>query len=406
MLAAGRTGILAFATLILMLAGSGAVAMNPFSVQGFGTLGAVYNTTDNAGFIRDLGQPKGATGWETATDSMVGLQLAYRPNEKFEAVIQGVSRYSYDDTFQPRVSWAFIKYQLTPDVAVRAGRLGWDAYMLADSRNIGYSYLWVRPPIEYFGALQFSHLDGADIEVRHAFGETIASFKLYVGQADEKLPLLDDGDLFDLKGIEAYGAHLGLQTRNWSHRIGASLYHNPNSLPPPYSTFTDLLRATDDPLAPGFANDFDIAGSDTYNVNYSVAYDNGGLQAQFLANLSQSNKRMISDHYQLLGLLGYRIGQFTPYLIYTGTWLYNFDDSVDLSPDNPLYFAGELLIESTDWEQHSWKGGVRFDFMPKAALKLQVEHIQSEGYPSYWRDVKPGWDGDADVFSLTVDFIF
>ncbi len=406
MLAAGRTGFPALATLTLTLASGGAMAVNPFSVQGFGTLGVVYNTTDNAGFIRDLGQPKGATGWETATDSLVGLQVAYRPNEKFEAVVQGVSRYSYDDSFQPRITWAFAKYNVTPDVTVRAGRLGWDAYMLADSRNVGYANLWVRPPMEYFGSLQYSHLDGVDLEVRHAFGEAIASVKFYVGQADEKLPLTDNGELFDLKGIEAYGVNFTLQTPNWTHRVGASLYHNPNSLPPPFSTLIDLLRMTDDPLAPGFAEDYDIAGADTCNLNYNLAYDNGGLQAQFLANLNGSNKKLLTNHYQLLGLLGYRIGQFTPYVMYTGTWLWDYDDSVDLSEDNPLYFAGELLVDTSGWEQHSIKAGVRFDFMRNAALKLQVDSIEAEGYPSYWRNVQPGWDADAVVFSLTLDFIF
>jgi hypothetical protein len=63
-------------------------------------------------------------------------------------VVQAVSYYNHAGNYEPELTWAFISYAPVPDMKVRAGRLGWDVYMLSDSRNVGYSYLWVRPPVD------------------------------------------------------------------------------------------------------------------------------------------------------------------------------------------------------------------------------------------------------------------
>jgi hypothetical protein len=114
-------------------------------LHGFGTLALARSDNGNAEFVRDLSQPNGVgRNWSAKNDTVFGLQANYRLNGLVEAVVQGVSHYRYDGSFSPELTWAFLKFEPTPGVMLRAGRYGTEFFMLADSRSVGYSYLTVR----------------------------------------------------------------------------------------------------------------------------------------------------------------------------------------------------------------------------------------------------------------------
>ena len=400
----GHVRLLAIAVLV-SLSGS-TLAASPVTVRGFGTVGLVYNATDKAEFIRNLSQPDGvAGGWSARPDTLAGLQINYRPRDNFEVVVQAVSRYNYDGSYRPHITWGFIKYSPTPDIDLRAGRLGWDAYMVADSRNVGYSYLWVRPPMEYFGTLQLSHIDGADMVVRHAFGDTLASVKLYAGRADERLPLLP-GTIYDLKGTNVYGGHVKVQTRHWQVRLGFSGYRDHHELPAPVSDLLYQFRASGDPAAYKLAEDFSLANKNVRHYSLGAVYERGSLQSQWLLDYTSTNTRTFPDHESALWLVGYRIGRWTPYAIAAGTWLHDFNDNPEVAPTSPLYDYASALVGLSRYEQRNFSLGVRYDFWTKADLKLQLDRIDARHHPSFWRNVKPGWDGNTLVFSAVIDFVF
>src|SRR3990167_9285266 len=80
------------------------------TLQGFGTIGAVRTTSNDAEFVRDLSQPRGARqNWDARVDSLLGAQANWRINAQLEAVVQAVSRYRYDRTFAPEISWVYLK---------------------------------------------------------------------------------------------------------------------------------------------------------------------------------------------------------------------------------------------------------------------------------------------------------
>ena len=56
-------------------------------------------------------------------DSVLGVQASWRFSPQLEAVVQGISRYGYRGDFSPEVAWAYVKYDPTPDLSLRAGRL-------------------------------------------------------------------------------------------------------------------------------------------------------------------------------------------------------------------------------------------------------------------------------------------
>jgi hypothetical protein len=55
------------------------------------------------------------------------------------------------------------------------------------TRDVGYAYLWVRPPVDYYGHRHIAFIDGADITLKRPLGKGLAWAKLSASRADEKI---------------------------------------------------------------------------------------------------------------------------------------------------------------------------------------------------------------------------
>ena len=96
-----------------------------FVFSGFGTLGVVHSSEDQADFTSTFFKPNGAGyshAWSGAVDSLLAVQVVAKPTAKLSAVVQVISEQRYDGTYWPHVEWANVKYQFTPDFSVRVGR--------------------------------------------------------------------------------------------------------------------------------------------------------------------------------------------------------------------------------------------------------------------------------------------
>ncbi|MFT3850772.1 MAG: hypothetical protein QM739_19510 [Propionivibrio sp.] len=135
------------------------LGFNGLEIGGFGTLGALQTNSDDVDVTRDQSQQHGAkTSPSLKQDSLIGVQAYLKANDSLEFLVQGVSRYGPRGDYRPELMAAHARYAATPNLSVRAGRIGMEFYMLADSRLVGYSYLTVRPPREIFTALPFQYV--------------------------------------------------------------------------------------------------------------------------------------------------------------------------------------------------------------------------------------------------------
>ena len=167
------------------------------TLNGFATVGAAYNDDDNAIYLRSIAQPPEGLEDDVTfnMDSRVGLQLNYQANENLLAGLQVVSKYRYDDTYTPDVTWAYLKFSPESDWDLRLGRLGLDIFFRSDSRDIGYSYLWVRPPVDYYGQLNISSFDGLDFSHYIPMGEGLLKLKGFAGVGHQKFPAFGGNQL-------------------------------------------------------------------------------------------------------------------------------------------------------------------------------------------------------------------
>lgn len=390
-----KKAILAWLAAWLIILPAMAESESAFSLQGFGTLGIARTTTDNVEFVRDLSQPRGIKKeWSPLVDSVLGVQGAWQINPQLEAVVQATSRYRYDQTFYPEIAWAYLKYDPIPNLSLRAGRLGTEFFMMADSRWVGYSFLTVRPPGDYFWYLPFYSIHGADAAINVPLGESVLRAKVFYGHSNGQIPLADEQ--WKIAGSPMVGGYLEYQMAAWQVRASYANIQFKSDLP-----ISAVMQKTIG-LGTTSAEDAFLATRDTRTHYYSlgVVYDQGPWQAQLMLNhIEQGSKALESSDAGYL-LAGYRVDQVTPYLGYS--WVRSRQHG------KPLDAITAFVMEDTHSEQHTTFLGMRWDVAKNIALKAQWDEIRGDAtsiFP-YRKDNRARWDGNMDVFTLTMDFIF
>ena len=366
-----------------------------FSLNGFGTVGLARTTTDDVEFVRDISQPRGVSkDWSPRIDSVLGLQAAWRVTPQFEAVVQATSRYRFDKTFTPEISWAYLKYNPIPNLSLRAGRLGTEFFMMADSRWVGYSFLTVRPPGDYFWYLPFYSIHGADAAITVPFGESVFRAKAFYGHSRGSIPLADEQ--WDISGSPMVGGYLDYQYGAWQVRASYANIHFKRDLPiaPVLKKALGISLSSQDAAF--------LATQDTRTHYYSLGlvYDRGPWQAQLMLNHIDQGSNALESSDGGYALVGYRINQVTPYLGYS--WV------LSKSRGNAPSAIAAYVMQDSRSDQQTTFAGVRWDVVRNIALKAQWDGIrgdESSLFP-YRQDNRARWDGRMDVYSLTMDFLF
>ena len=386
--------------LALLLAGPAlAEDESNLTFQGFGTLGAVQTSTNEAEFVRDLSQPKGATNHlDGRVDSILGLQANWRLSPELEAVVQAVSRYRYDKTFWPEISWAYLKYDPTPQLSLRAGRLGTEFFMTADSRQVGYSYLTVRPPGDFFWYLPFYSINGADAALTVPLGEDVLRAKVYYGISEGNIPYGDKQ--WNLDGSAMIGGYLEHQMGAWLLRASYANIRFNHNMPIDGDLAAAVGAHLMTPSQAVQAYDY-LAADNTRSHYYSLGaiYDSGPWQLQFMLNKITQGSKIFQSSSAGYVLAGYRIGEITPYLGFS--WIRS---ETRKNPPSPLLAA---IMDKSHADQNTGIFGVRWDVARNVALKAQWDAIRGEpksGFP--FRAETNAWSGKMDVYSVTMDFVF
>lgn len=374
-------------------------------LQGFGTLSATRTNTDSGQFIRDLSQPRGADSqWTHIIDSLLGVQANVKLGPKTEAVFQAVSRYHVSDNYDPELTWAFLRHDLSTDFSVRLGRLGTEFYMLGDSRLVGYSNVSVRPPADFYGSLLFSYYDGADVTATTPLGSGLLRSKLFAGHSPESAPFTSRFK-WDLTGTQLVGGYLDYLNGAWQLRLGQAQAKFNQEQP-----IDDLLRASGNPLGgtsylslvPAMA----MANRWSRFSSLGVVYDQGPLNLQFHVNQVKHESPAYEDSGAVHVLAAYRLGSVTPFVGLSR----RLSESGTL-PTSPIPGINGLtasIVSRSAMNQRSYTLGGRWDVHKNVALKgqLDVTHGEPESTFLFRNTKKPDWNGNMSVYSLALDFVF
>jgi hypothetical protein len=383
-----------------------------FSFDGFGTVGLVHSSEDQADFVANPVRPDGAghtREWSAELDSRLGAQLTASLTPKLSAVVQVIVEQRYDDNYQPTIEWANIKYAFTPDVGVRIGRTALPTFLVSNHRKVGYANPWVRPPVELYGLVPFFNSDGLDASYRHRFGGWTNTTDVTLGRSDVRLP--DDGGTAEIRQLVGLFDTVERGSLLLRAAVATSRVSIPSSTP-----FFDAFRSFG-PEGVAIADRFDIDDKRVRFVAVGASYDPGSW---FLtAELGRIRSRsLISDRTGGYLTGGYRFGSFTFYSTLSEVRA----DSETSSPGLPLLGLPPELrgpaaaLNSALNEQlasvvaqGTISIGARWDYRPNAVLKLQIDRIDvaSGSYGSFVNR-QPGFARGSDVtlVSVSTGFVF
>jgi len=408
------TSIPACAGAVLFALGGAACADTgapAWKFSGFGTVGVVHSNEAQADFTASIMKGDGAgrtANWSRHVDSKLGAQVDLVFNPGWSAVLQVVTEQRLDYSYRPRVEWANVKYQATPELALRLGRIALPMFIAADYRKVGYAYPWVRTPVEVYGVLPLTNSDGADLSW-HWNGEALRSTsQVFYGRND--LPLYDGARLrsHGIAGLShtvergAFSARASIITSRLSVGLFGELFDALEAFGPQGRDIARRLRIDDKRAAA---------------LSVGVTYDPGHWFVMGEAGRSKVDGYLGSTRSAYLSA-GWRHGSLTPYATWAQVWGSPPDgatalplaglSAADAAAGATLNIALATMLRAVP-SQSTFGAGLRWDLAPDMALKLQHQRVTTRrGSRGMFINTVPDYQSGhtAQVTSAALDFVF
>lgn len=368
--------------------------------SGFGTVGYVQTSTDKAEFASP-GQPAGADSEGSFNpDTKIGGQINGKANSVFSGTVQAISKYGGKGNWKPTVEWAFIKAQATPELAIRAGRIGLPFYMVSDYLNVNYSNLWVRPPMDVYGQVSFSHFDGADAMYQTSLGSTTLTGQVFYGETNATTT------------VRVHSRHQrGLNfTAEFDNGITLRLGRAEGKITVDSTALDSLVGVLSQTPFAAVGRELSVTDKSASFTGAGISYDHDNFvgSAEFTKRKTASYISSTTG-WSVTG--GYRLGKFTPYAVVSKLKVdsTNVNNTIPTSVPQLAPLAGAVngLIASQNVAQKTDSVGLRWDAYKSIAVKGQYDHVRPNGGPGLFVQVQPGFGTKSvDVYSVSVDFVF
>lgn len=418
----------ALAAALLLSATAHAELPSGLKFSGFGTIAFTHSGEKNADYVGSRFQPNGAghtRSTDFGPDSKLGAQLSAQFNDQWSAVLQVVSQHQYDNGYDPMVEWANVKYQVSPELSVRVGRIALPSYLISESRFVGYANTWAHVPTEVYSVLSLTNDDGIDVTHRKSFGDINNTFQVFYGAAKANLP----GET-KVKSRPSWGFNDSVEFGSWTLRAGYSNYTLDLDVPSMSGLFTGLGFFADSAAGAAPLPEFQLAAQQARDLSqkYSLKsikmsalslglnYDPGNwfVMSEFVAFQSEG---FLTNSKSWYSTVGYRFGAFTPYFSYASTKAdVPKEAGITSVTNSPLDDVALELnkgintsLNSINGSQATTSVGIRWDAMPNVAVKAQYDRIKlGSGSAGRLANVQPGFEygGKVDLFSVSVDFVF
>ena len=173
----------------------GNLSLDDLQINGFATFSGVATNTNSD----DVGYGNADRDPSFDVDSFVGLQFTLPVNDRIEFVWQPVSRAKNNWTVE--TEWAFSAFKVNETLKIRAGRLRIPFFRLSDSLLIGYSQLWVRPPIDMYDQFAFSRFTGIDALISLPIGDSELVIQPLYGTSSSGFEMMGQQGEFSVKNL-------------------------------------------------------------------------------------------------------------------------------------------------------------------------------------------------------------
>lgn len=413
----------AFVLLVIALTATNSLYANPlenerFRFSGFATLGISEGGNDILGHRRAVSQNghfENDIAWET--DTLVGIQLDATLTEKLDAAIQLIAKERLDNSLANSVEWAYLRYRFNPQFTARVGRIGMDLFMLSEYRNLGFAYLWARPPVEFYAPIAFDYFEGGDIAYSAPLGMGTLSTKLFAGKTDNTFEFEGEGDEFELNNL--IGATIAWETETWRTRFSIASLDFDDSLNRPLQMdyFREALMSAyqlDWAEAPEILDDIEVNNNGLTYYALGLAFDKNNWVIQSEVSFLDSNYGVIKSYAGRYLSVGYRIGPTTVYSMLAKGSQTSTRTKVPELPSHlavplaPLKEFTQELYDGFYADQQSVSLGMRWDIRYDLALKLQWDRtkVEARGGILWQQREIPSEEQNVNTYSINLNYIF
>lgn len=306
-------------------------------------------------------------------ESIFALQAVMDLNEKFRVTAQLVAK-GVDD-FEPEFDWYYLTYQANDSLTLMAGRRNIPMYYFSEFSEVGYAYPWMRPPSNLYW-WQITQFNGVNAMYSFDWGDYSNTVTFFYGNeySDDNVEML----YYD----KLYGGTARTVNEIWTDIAGVNWNISGDNFDVRFVYFqNDRDRETIqqdgsiDPFVP-FSQTFMGFGGSVDIQDFTILFD---------WNLVDYDDDLGTEFPTYLISLVYNMGDYQPYLVYS-------------KADHE-----RTSVPTEDLEEHYIMGyGLRYNFLPNAALKIQYDHFVEQGHePTGW-----AYHGDSDTITIGVDFVF
>ncbi|WP_330111205.1 hypothetical protein [Methylophaga thalassica] len=382
------------------------------SVNGYGTLGLIYNDSDNILYRNSIEQEGSGHGFDSATESNLGLQIDYIFNQQLNFTTQFVFIDRPEQSFNNTLKSAFFTYHFDNRFEIGFGRLPNDVFMSSEYKNVGFARLWTHLPVAFYGQLAGESYDGAKLSHHLRLGDGVLTSSVWAGRSN--FPYDSNGEAKKIKFEPNFGAGLRWENQTWLLRL---LYSQAriNDKDDPAAAFDDALIQASKFGWPEAASIAGFSINDTWlrYVTAGLSYDKDDWLVQSELSVVKAETSTHDKYASAYLSVGHRFGAVTPYFIVSK---FTTLGSREIIPPAPAFITSYQRLQSIAQaasngiyaDQSTLGIGARWDVSQTVSLKAQWDRTWVEKYGDFIFEQKNQIDKQHifNVFSLTVDFIF
>jgi hypothetical protein len=383
------------------------------NIDGFATVAGVTTNNNDASYL--------AAGEDVSfeADTRAGLQFSMNPSSRTQVVLQLMTRAK--DNYQLEAEWAYVAFKLNSYAQIRAGRLRIPFYLISDSLEVGYSYPWVRPPIDSYGQFAFSKFTGVDSLIRIPIGESELMFHPHFGTSASDLELMGMSGSFNVKNLVGVNVTWNYDwlTLRLGHTEGDYEVNDFVALDP----LANIMYATSGTRKVSDLFAIKERHGQFSGVGVDVDYENIKVMGEYT---ERKTNGLMTDTSSWYLMFGYRFGMFMPHITYSD---FETDTNYDLtknymplldggSPQATAVLQGAVgqIAQFNTVNQKSIIVGLRADVLPQVALKFEWQKTTPDkgsnllsppfmGGDTFYMGSASGLD-DVEVFTLALDLVF
>ncbi|WP_440903809.1 hypothetical protein ACMZOO_13240 [Catenovulum sp. SX2] len=418
------------ATLFLLLFANCSYAKDKTHISGFGSIVGYQADGRDLGFRSNISSSRqGRSGdIELLELSLVGLQVNYQINSKWELVTQAVVRHEQIEDLTDRIKLATINYTPNAEWLIRLGRFFPKIYLLSDTRYIGYAQDTAYPVVDFYAQIPLASLDGVDIGYQTRAGKFLFTANAYSGTSEVWADIDGSNVKTPLKDI--HGVNFGVEFGNWLFRAGYTVAtHDGFDTDTEVEMLLNLLASPPPALGiPGWPGAQDMLQAyriKNTDFSYSsLAFEYSEIDSYWRGELGKLATDSFLAPDSVAGYIQYtkRVGKVSPFVIVSAIDTKKGYTPRDLPPPELLHALSVALQQdltqpfhllrnslNIGYKQHSLIGGVRIDWDEQIAIKAQYERkwVGDGGAGLWQRDpLAPIPDRVANIMTLGIDWVF